>query len=356
MSITRRAFLGAGAATVAVAADSLIRPQLGVAQSRDRVINLYSARHYGTDTAIYDSFTKKTGIKVNLVEADADKLIERIKSEGANSPADVIITVDAGRLARAQEAGILQSVNSRVLNAAVPSNLRDPNGQWFALAKRARVILYNKDKVRPSELSTYEDLANSKWKGRLIARSSTHVYNQSLTGAVLAAQGEKKTEEWARGLVANFARSPEGNDTAQIRAIASGVADLTFVNTYYLPRLAKSDKPEDKAIAAKIGVFFPNQGAGDRGVHVNISGGAVVKTAPNRDAAIQFLEHLVSRESQEIFAKSNHEYPVLAGVAVDSVLASYGDLAKLKQDKLNPATFGKNNRLALQIMDRAGWK
>jgi iron(III) transport system substrate-binding protein len=356
MSITRRSFLGAGAATVAVAADSLIRPQLGVAQSRDRVINLYSARHYGTDTAIYESFTKKTGIKVNLVEADADKLIERIKSEGANSPADVIITVDAGRLARAQEAGILQSVNSRILNAAVPSNLRDPNGQWFALAKRARVIMYNKDKVRPSELSTYEDLANSKWKGRLISRTSTHVYNQSLTGAILAVHGEKKTEEWARALVANFARSPEGNDTAQIRAIASGAADLTFVNTYYLPRLAKSDKPEDKAVAAKIGVFFPNQGAGDRGVHINISGGAVVKTAPNRSAAIQFLEHLVSRESQEIFAKSNNEYPVLAGVATDSVLASYGDLSKLKQDKLNAATFGKNNRMALQLMDRAGWK
>lgn len=356
MSITRRSFLGAGAATVAVAADSLIRPQLGVAQSRDRVINLYSARHYGTDTAIYESFTKKTGIKVNLVEADADKLIERIKSEGANSPADVIITADAGRLARAQEAGILQSVNSRILNAAVPSNLRDPNGQWFALAKRARVIMYNKDKVRPSELSTYEDLANSKWKGRLISRTSTHVYNQSLTGAILAVHGEKKTEEWARALVANFARSPEGNDTAQIRAIASGAADLTFVNTYYLPRLAKSDKPEDKAVAAKIGVFFPNQGAGDRGVHINISGGAVVKTAPNRSAAIQFLEHLVSRESQEIFAKSNNEYPVLAGVATDSVLASYGDLSKLKQDKLNAATFGKNNRMALQLMDRAGWK
>ncbi len=327
-----------------------------MAQSRDRVINLYSARHYGTDTAIYDSFTRKTGIKVNLVEADADKLIERIKSEGVNSPADVIITVDAGRLARAQDAGILQAVNSPVLNAAIPSNLRDPNGLWFGLAKRARVILYNKDKVRPSELSTYEDLANAKWKGRLIARSSTHVYNQSLTGAILAAYGESKTEAWARGLVANFARSPEGNDTAQIRAIAAGVADVTFVNTYYLPRLAKSDKPEDKAVAAKIGVFFPNQGAGDRGVHVNISGGAVLKTAPHRDAAVQFLEHLVSREAQEIFAKSSYEYPVLSGVAIDPILASYGDLAKLKQDKLNAATFGKNNRLALQIMDRAGWK
>jgi iron(III) transport system substrate-binding protein len=356
MSVTRRVFLGIGAATAAVAAGQWLHPRLGIAQGRDRAINLYSARHYGTDTAIYDSFTRKTGIKVNLVEADADKLIERIKSEGANSPADVIITVDAGRLARAQDAGILQAVNSRVLNAAVPSNLRDPNGLWFGLAKRARVILYNKDKVRPSELSTYEDLANSKWKGRLIARSSTHVYNQSLTGSILAAHGEKKTEEWARGLVANFARSPEGNDTAQIRAIAAGVADVTFVNTYYLPRLAKSDKPEDKAVAAKIGVFFPNQGTGDRGVHINISGGAVVKTAPNREAAIQFLEHLVSREAQEIFAKSNHEYPVLAGVAIDPTLASYGDLAKLKQDQLNAATFGKNNRVALQIMDRAGWK
>ncbi|MBD2021179.1 extracellular solute-binding protein, partial [Leptolyngbya sp. FACHB-36] len=265
MTITRRAFLASGAAIAAVAADSVLKPRVSIAQTKSRVVNLYSARHYDTDTSIYDSFTRKTGIKVNLVEADADKLIERIKSEGANSPADVLITVDAGRLWRAQDAGILQPVSSKVLTSAIPAELREPNGHWFGLARRARVIMYNKDKVKPSELSTYEDLANPKWKGRLVARTSTHVYNQSLTGSVIAVNGPQKTEEWVRGVVANFARSPEGNDTAQIRAVASGAADLTFVNTYYLPRLAKSNKSEDRDVAAKIGVFFPNQG--DRGAH-----------------------------------------------------------------------------------------
>jgi iron(III) transport system substrate-binding protein len=353
MSITRRVFLGAGAAIAAVAAEQAIRSGVSIAQRRDRVVNLYSARHYDTDTAIYDSFTKKTGIKVNLVEADADKLIERIKSEGANSPADLLITVDAGRLWRAQEAGILQPVSSKVLEKVIPAELREPKGHWFGLARRARVIMYNKNRVKPSDLSTYEALADSRWKGRLIARTSTHVYNQSLTGSMLAIHGDRKTEEWVRNMVGNFARSPEGNDTAQIRAVAAGMADLTFVNTYYLPRLAKSKKTEDQEVAAKIGVFFPNQGKGDRGTHVNISGGGVVKTAPNREAAILFLEHLVSREAQEIFASSNNEYPVLAGVPVDPVLASYGTF---RADKLNAAVYGRYNGQALKLMDRAGWK
>lgn len=351
MSITRRVFLASGAAMAAVAADQLMRSRTSLAQNA-RVVNLYSARHYDTDNALYESFTKKTGIKVNLVEAQADKLIERIKSEGANSPADVLITVDAGNLWRAQEAGILQPVTSRTLQAAIPANLRDPKGHWFGLSKRARVIVYNKDRVKPSDLSTYEALADSAWKGRVIIRSSSNIYNQSLTGAILAAQGPQKTENWAKGLVANFARSPEGNDTAQIKAVASGLADVSIVNTYYVIRLAKSDKPEEKEIASKIGVFFPNQR--DRGTHVNISGGAVAKNAPNRAAAIAFLEHLVSREAQDIFARSNNEYPVLKGVSMDPVLASYG--RNFKEDKLSAAVFGKNNAEALKIMDRAGWK
>jgi iron(III) transport system substrate-binding protein len=205
--------------------------------------------------------------------------------------------------------------------------------------------------VKPSDLSTYEALANPKWKGRLIARSSTHVYNQSLTGSLLAALGPQKTEQWAKGLVANFARPPKGNDTAQIKDVAAGVADVTFVNTYYVARLAESKKPEDQEIARKIGVFFPNQG--DRGTHINISGVALVKTAPNRDAAIKFMEYLVSREAQEIFAKSNNEYPVVVGVALDPIVASFG---KFKEDRLNAAVYGRNNAEALKIMDRAGWK
>jgi iron(III) transport system substrate-binding protein len=348
MAIKRRTFLASGAAMAAVASHQLAKMQ---AANSAGVVNLYSARHYDTDNAIYDAFTKKTGIKVNLVEADADKLIERIKSEGANSPADVLITVDAGRLWRAQDAGLLQSVDSRILRSAIPAALREPSGQWFGFTRRARVIMYNKDRVKPSELSTYEDLADPKWKGRLIVRSSSHVYNQSLTGAVLQKHGEQKAEAWAKGLVANFARSPEGNDTAQIKAIAAGMGDLTLVNTYYLPRLAKSKKAEEKEIASKIGVFFPNQR--EQGTHINISGGGVLKTAPNRAAAIQFLEFLASTEAQQIFAASNNEYPAVNGVAIDSVLASYGTF---KQDTLNAATFGRNNPKALQIMDRAGWK
>lgn len=348
MAIKRRIFLASGAAMAAIAAHQLIQMPAGTSAG---VVNLYSARHYDTDNAIYEAFTKKTGIKVNLVEADADKLIERIKSEGANSPADVLITVDAGRLWRAQEAGLFQPVDSAVLKSAIPASLRESGGQWFGFTRRARVIMYNKDRVKPSELSTYEDLANPKWKGRLIVRSSGHVYNQSLTGSIVEKHGEPKAEEWAKGIVANFARSPQGNDTAQIKAIAAGQGDLTLVNTYYLPRLAKSKKAEEKEIASKIGVFFPNQN--DRGTHVNISGGGVLKTAPNKAAAIQFLEFLASKEAQQIFAASNNEYPAVEGVDIDPVLASYG---KFKQDTLNAAIYGRNNAKALQVMDRAGWK
>jgi iron(III) transport system substrate-binding protein len=352
MTMKRRVFMASGAAIATVAAHQFLQScgNGGVA-AKDQVVNLYSARHYETDTAIYEGFTKQTGIKVNLVEADADKLIERIKSEGENSPADVLITVDAGRLWRAQEAGLLQPIQSQVLTSAIPENLREPQGHWFGFTRRARVIMYNKDRVKPSELSTYENLADPKWKGRILVRSSSHVYNQSLTGAILEKHGEKKTEEWVRGFVANFARAPEGNDTAQIKALATGAGDLAVVNTYYLPRLAKSTKSDEKDVSSKIGVFFPNQS--DGGTHVNISGGGVVKTSRNRDAAIKFLEYLASKEAQQIFAASNNEYPAVPGVAVDTVLASYG---QFKENSINAATFGRNNADALKIMDRAGWK
>jgi iron(III) transport system substrate-binding protein len=348
MAITRRIFLASGTAVAALALDQMLNPKAG--RSAERVLNLYSARHYGSDSAIYESFTKKTGIKVNLVESPGDKLIERIKSEGVNSPADVIITVDAGNLWRAQQAGLFQPVSSRVLTS-IDSSARDPQGHWFGFTRRARVIVYNKAKVKPEELSTYEALTDPKWKGRILIRSSGNIYNQSLVGAILAVHGEVKTQEWIQGLVANFARPPEGNDTAQIKAVAAGQGDIALVNTYYLPRLAKSDKAEEREIAAKIGVFFPNQS--DRGTHVNISGGGVAKYAPNKAAAILFLEHLTSRQAQEIFAKSNLEYPVQAGVPIDPILNGYG---KFKADKLNAAIYGKNNALALKICDQAGWK
>jgi iron(III) transport system substrate-binding protein len=350
MKITRRVLLAAIAALLVVAVGQLSQPAPGVAQ--EKVINLYSARHYDTDNALYQSFTKKTGIKVNLVEAKAEELVARIESEGANSPADVIITVDAGNLSRAKEAGILQPINSQVLEAAVPASLRDPEKMWFGFAKRARVIIYNKDKVNPSQLSTYEDLASPKWKGKILVRSSSNVYNQSLVGWLLAAHGPQKTEEWVRSFVANLARPPEGNDTAQIKAVADGVGDVAIANHYYVARLANSDKPEEKAVAQKVRVFFPNKR--DRGTHINISGGAVVKTAPNKEGARQFLEFLVSPEAQAIFAKGNYEYPVVSGVPVDNFVKSLGELKG--DEKTLAAVFGKNNAEALKIMDRAGWK
>jgi iron(III) transport system substrate-binding protein len=346
----RRAFFGVIAST-AVAAAGCSPSATSPSKKQSQVVNLYSARHYDTDQAIYDNFTKQTGIKVNLIEAEADKLIERILSEGANSPADVLMTVDAGRLWRAQQAGVLQPVPSQTLKAAIPENLREPEGHWFGFAKRVRVIVYNKSKVKPEELSTYEDLVDPKWKGRLMVRSSNNIYNQSLGGSILAQLGPQKTEAWAKGVVANLAKPPEGNDVAQIKAVAAGQADISLVNSYYLVRLAKSDKPENQELVAKVGVFYPNQG--DRGAHVNVSGGGLVKTAPNREAGIKFLEYLASPEAQAMFAGGNHEYPAVLSVKPDPLLASFGSF---KEDSLNAAVYGKNNAEALQIMDRAGWK
>lgn len=350
--MTRRTFIAGVAGTaVTVAQLDRIRANAQSAPGGSQVVNLYSARHYDSDNQIYQSFADVTGIQINLIEAEADALIERIKSEGVNSPADVLITVDAGRLWRAEEAGLFQTVNSSVLQQAVPGNLRHPKSLWFGFSKRARVIMYDKTKVNPSDLSTYEDLTNSRWQGQILVRSSTNVYNQSLVGSILTAKGDRQTEAWVRGVVANFARPAQGNDVGQILACASGVGSLAIANTYYLVRLAKSNNSQEKAAAQKIGVFFPNQR--DRGTHVNISGGGLVKTSPNKEAAIKFLEFLVSTRAQEIFAKSNNEYPVVKGVQLDPILASYG---QFKEDTLNASIYGRNGKTALQVMDRAGWK
>ncbi|NEP89473.1 MAG: Fe(3+) ABC transporter substrate-binding protein [Okeania sp. SIO2C2] len=349
MKITRRIFLATGTAMASVAIAELGKSNQGLAQSG--AINLYSSRHYDTDQALYDSFTKKTGLKVNLIEGKGDELIERIKSEGANSPADVFITVDAGRLGRAEEAGILQPISSSTLNSKIPANLRSPENLWFGFSKRARVIVYNKDKVKPSELSTYEDLATDKWKGKILIRSSNNIYNQSLIASLIEIHGISDTENWAKDFVSNFARPPEGNDTAQIKGVAAGIGNIGIANSYYVGRLAKSDKAEDKAVVQKIGMFFPNQNG--RGTHINISGGGVVKTAPNKEGAIKFLEHLASPEAQKIFSEGNNEYPVVEGVGVPSVLTTYGNF---KSDSMNVATYGKLNAEAIKLMDRVGWK
>lgn len=346
----RRTFLASGAAMTAVAVHQAWNAEDGFAQ-KGKVLNLYSARHYDADNQVYEGFFKKTGIKINLVEASADKLIERVKSEGRNSPADVIITVDAGNLWRTHQGGLFQKIpTTSLLYKQIPANLRDPGGYWFGFTKRARVIIYNKARVKPADIRRYEDLANSKWRDKVLVRSSSNVYNQSLVGSMIAAMGTAKAEAWTKGLVANLAGKPSGNDTSQIKAVAAGVGDLTLANTYYLVRLARSSKPEDRTIARKVGIIFPNQG--DRGTHVNISGGGIAKYAPNQAAALKYLEYLASPEAQKIFAGSNYEYPVVPGVPRDPILASFGSF---KEDRLNAKVFGEKNAVALQMMDRAGW-
>ncbi|MEK9967916.1 MAG: Fe(3+) ABC transporter substrate-binding protein [Ferrovibrio sp.] len=344
ITISRRSlFLGATAGAF------LVLPQLAMAQ--DKVVNLYSSRHYDTDEALYDNFTKQTGIKINRIEAGEDQLLQRMRAEGDKSPADVLITVDAGRLWRAQQNGLLQPIRSALLEKEIPAYLREPEGYWFGFSKRARIFVVNKDKVKSGELTRYEDLADPKWKGRLLIRSSTNVYNQSLVGSMIATLGAQATETWAKHVVANFARAPKGGDTDQIKAVAAGEGDVALSNTYYFARLLNSPKPEDKAVIANLAVIFPNQG--DRGTHINISGAGVAKYSPNKANAIKFLEYLASAEAQGYFAKGNYEFPVIANVALHPVIASW---AEFKEDRINAAIFGRNNEEALKLMDRAGWK
>jgi iron(III) transport system substrate-binding protein len=314
-------------------------------------VNLYSSRHYDTDQALYDGFTAETGIEVNLIEGDADQLIARIKAEGQNSPADVLITVDAGRLHRAEEAGVLAPIDSEILNQRVPEHLREPDGRWYGLSRRLRGIVYAKDRVDPAAIGSYDDLADPVWKGRVCIRSSTNVYNQSLVGAMIEARGIEDTENWAKGLVANLARPPQGGDTDQILAVAAGECDVAVVNHYYLVRLMKSDKPEDREVAAAVDILFPDQEG--RGAHANVSGAGVVVTSPNRDNAIAFLEYLTTAQAQEYFALGNYEFPVVAGAKLDPVLEGWG---AVKTDTVNAATYGENSAEAVKLMDRAGWK
>jgi iron(III) transport system substrate-binding protein len=347
--VSRRIFLGTTAAAAAIALNELsgVKPLF----AKEKEINLYSARHYNTDKQLYDNFTKQTGIKVNLVEGEADALLERIKSEGKNSKADILLTNDAGRLWRAKQAGIFTPISSSILTSKIPSYLREPQGHWFGFSKRLRVIMYNKDKVNPQQLSTYEDLANPKWKKKIAIRSSNNIYNQSLVAWLIAIHGEATVEKWCRGLVANFARSPQGNDRAQIEAVASGKADLAIANTYYLASYGQDKDPKKQAIFNKVKVFFPNQNG--RGAHANISGGGVIKTAPNKEGAIKFLEYLASPSAQNFFAQGNNEYPVVKGIKLDPTLASFGSF---KSDVTSVAKYGPNLGTAVKVMDRAGWK
>lgn len=314
-------------------------------------VNVYSARQEKLIKPLLDRFTQQTGIRVHLVTGKADALLKRLEVEGMNSPADVFITTDAGRLHRAKVAGVLQPIRSPVLNDAVPSQYRDPEGYWYGLSLRARPIMYARGRVDPSELSTYEDLANPKWRGRICIRSSNNIYNQSLVASLIAAHGLDTTEDWARKLVANFARPPQGGDRDQIKAAAAGQCDLAIANTYYLGGMLQSKDKAQHSAASKVSVFWPNQNG--RGAHVNVSGAGVTRSAPNKNNGIKLLEFLASDAAQKWYAEVNVEYPVKPGVPESAILNKWGDF---KADSLNLAKLGELNASAVKLMDRAGWK
>ena len=314
-------------------------------------INVYTHRHYEADQQLFQQFEKQTGIKVNVINASADELIQKMTLEGDKSPADVLITVDAGRLHRAKTAGLLQPVVSKVLDSIIPSHLMDTDKNWFALTKRARVIAYAKDRVSPEDLSTYQALTDAKWKNKILVRSSSNIYNQSLLASIIAHQGEKDSKIWAEGVVKNMARSPKGNDRDQVKAVAAAEGDLAIVNTYYVGMLTNSENPEERKVAESVGIFFPNQET--TGTHVNVSGAGVAKYAPNKENAIKFIEFLVSEESQKVFALSNYEYPVNPNVAISETLKNWGSF---KEDTISLSLLGENNKKAVILFDEASWK
>jgi iron(III) transport system substrate-binding protein len=324
----------------------------GVYSADEEELNLYSARKEKLIKPLLDQFTQQTKIKVNLVTGKADALLKRLQLEGKNSPADIFITTDAGRLHRAKEAGVLQSIHSKILDKAIPANLREPNGFWYGLSQRARPIFYVKDRVKPEELSTYEALADEKWKGSICIRSSSNIYNQSLVASMLSHKKKEEVEAWAKALVANFAKPPKGGDRDQIKAAAAGQCDIAIANTYYFGKMVHAKKdPKQQQAAEKMAIFWPNQA--DRGTHVNISGIAVTKASKHKDNAIKLIEFLVSKDAQKWYAESNHEYPVVEGVEWSETLKSWG---KFKSDTLNLSNLGKLNSDAVKLMDRAGWK
>lgn len=339
MSLTRKSLRGVIAATLLA----------GLANAAE--INLYSGRHYDADAQLYAAFEAKTGIKVNVIEGKADELVARIEAEGDASPADVFFTADAGNLWRAEEKGLFQPVDSESLKAAIPEAYRDPGNQWFGFSRRARIIFVAKGTIDPALVQTYADLAKPELKGKLCMRSGSNIYNLSLLGGMIEKIGPEKAEAWAKGVVDNLAKEPQGGDSDQIKALAAGECAVTIANTYYFVRFLSSDKPEDKAVADRVQWIFPDQN-GD-GAHVNISGAGVAKYAPNRAEAVQFLEFLASPEAQVYFAKGNNEYPVAGGETGNAALDQLG---AFKADTLNVAAYGRNQKAAQEIMDRVGWK
>lgn len=320
------------------------------AQAEENVLNLYSARHYQTDEALYANFTKQTGIKINRIEGKEDELLERIRNEGANSPADILLTVDAARLAAAHEMGLFAPVKSAVLESRIPAHLRAED--WFSFSTRARVIVYAKAALKADDVKNYSDLADPKLKGKVCSRSGSHPYNLSLMASIVAHQGEAKAEQWARGVVANFARAPKGGDTDQIKAVAAGECAVAVSNTYYVARLMRSDKAEDKKTMEKVGIVWPDQQG--FGAHINVSGGGMLKSAPHKVAAVKFLEYLASDEAQRYFADGNNEWPAVTSAKVAN--PALDALGKFKADSLPVGSLAMYRSKAQMIFDRAGYR
>ena len=318
-------------------------------------VNLYTSRHYDSDDALYQKFTNDTGIKVNVISGKGKALIERLASEGVNSPADVFITVDAGNLWKVQKDGMFQSISSDTINSIVPENLRGPNNEWVGIAKRSRVIYYNPVNVSAEDMEglTYEDLSDPKWKGRVAIRSSGNMYNQSLVASLIANNGIDATEKWAHRFVGNFARKPEGNDRAQIMAVANGEADVAVANSYYIGLMLSGKKGEEQQAAArKVELHFPGQDG--RGAHINVSGAGLMKNAPNANNAVKFIEFLLSEEAQSHIVNNTYEFPMLEGVAPSDLIAQFG--SGFKEDQTSVASYGEFNPEAVKLMDRVGWQ
>ena len=318
-------------------------------------VNVYTSRHYDSDDALYEEFTDETGIKVNIISGKGSALLQRLKAEGKNSPADIFFTVDAGNLWKVQKEGLFQSIQSEKVLTEVPENLRGPNDEWTAIAKRARVIFYNPENISDElvENFNYEDLADQKWNKRIVIRSSNNMYNQSLVASLIENIGEEATEKWAKKLVSNFARKPQGNDRSQILAVANGEADLAIANSYYIGiMLSGSAGQEQLEAAKKVKMIFPNQD--NRGAHINISGAGILKNAPNKDNANSFIEFLISKRVQKYMIDKSYEYSVLNDVAPSSEIAGFG--IDFKEDQTSVRSFGELNPDAVKLMDRSGWK
>ena len=316
-------------------------------------INLYSQRHYTVDKKQYENFEKLTGIKVNVVKANADELIERLKNEGENSPADLFITVDAGKLFRAKDLGLLQKVTNPKITKNIDPSLIDKDGFWVPITYRARILVYSNDRVNKDELSTYQNLTNEKWKNRILVRSSSNAYNQALMSSIVANEGTEAAEQWASGLVENFSRDPKGSDRDQVKAIAAGQGDVAIVNSYYIGLLLSSSKQEELKAGKAVSVFFPNQGENESGTHINVSGIGLTKYSPNKENALKLIEYLTSKEAQKLYINTSFEYPVNPNVEPAEIVKNWGEF---RRDSLDLNLLGKFRKEAILVFDKSGWK